>query len=84
MRLFLAIIMPWLQFFTIGRPIAGLDGFCYDDGLRGRHSSTRFASAQLLLPAALVATSLTRISTEKRSFDRSASKFGVTAPVLGA
>jgi len=24
MRLFLAIIIPWLQFFTIGRPIAGL------------------------------------------------------------
>lgn len=24
MRLFLAIIVPWLQFFTIGRPIAGV------------------------------------------------------------
>ena len=24
MRLFLAIIMPWLQFLTIGRPIAGI------------------------------------------------------------
>jgi hypothetical protein len=24
MRLFLAIIIPWLQFFTIGRPIAGI------------------------------------------------------------
>jgi hypothetical protein len=23
-RLFLAIIIPWLQFFTIGRPIAGI------------------------------------------------------------
>ncbi|MCV9967335.1 hypothetical protein OIU34_36480 [Pararhizobium sp. BT-229] len=23
MRLLLAIILPWLQFFTIGRPIAG-------------------------------------------------------------
>lgn len=26
MRLFLAIFLPWLQFFTIGRPFAGL--FC--------------------------------------------------------
>jgi uncharacterized membrane protein YqaE (UPF0057 family) len=26
MRLFLAIFLPWLQFFTIGRPIAGI--FC--------------------------------------------------------
>ena len=26
MRLLLAIILPWLQFFTIGRPIAGI--FC--------------------------------------------------------
>ncbi len=24
MRLFIAIILPWLAFFTIGRPIAGL------------------------------------------------------------
>ncbi|GBR73084.1 YqaE/Pmp3 family membrane protein [Acidiphilium acidophilum] len=24
MRLLLAILLPWLQFFTIGRPIAGL------------------------------------------------------------
>ncbi len=24
MRLLLAIIFPWLQFFTIGRPIAGI------------------------------------------------------------
>ena len=24
MRLFLAILIPWLQFFTIGRPIAGI------------------------------------------------------------
>jgi hypothetical protein len=24
MRLLLAIILPWLQFFTIGRPIAGV------------------------------------------------------------
>jgi hypothetical protein len=24
MRLFLAIILPWLQFFTIGRPLAGI------------------------------------------------------------
>jgi len=24
MRLFLAIVLPWLQFFTIGRPLAGL------------------------------------------------------------
>ena len=24
MRLFIAIILPWLQFFTIGRPIAGI------------------------------------------------------------
>lgn len=24
MRLLLAIFLPWLQFFTIGRPIAGL------------------------------------------------------------
>ncbi|SAK52833.1 membrane protein [Caballeronia glebae] len=24
MRLFLAIIIPWLQFFTIGRPIDGI------------------------------------------------------------
>ncbi|MGE4280420.1 MAG: YqaE/Pmp3 family membrane protein [Magnetospirillum sp.] len=24
MRLFLAIFLPWLQFFTIGRPIAGI------------------------------------------------------------
>lgn len=24
MRLFLAIFLPWLQFFTIGRPIAGV------------------------------------------------------------
>lgn len=24
MRLFLAIFLPWLAFFTIGRPIAGL------------------------------------------------------------
>ena len=24
MRLLLAIILPWLQFFTIGRPIAGI------------------------------------------------------------
>lgn len=24
MRLFLALILPWLQFFTIGRPIAGI------------------------------------------------------------
>ena len=24
MRLFIAIILPWLTFFTIGRPIAGL------------------------------------------------------------
>ncbi len=24
MRLFLAIFLPWLQFFTIGRPFAGL------------------------------------------------------------
>ncbi|WP_120498265.1 YqaE/Pmp3 family membrane protein [Kiloniella sp. EL199] len=27
MRLLLAIIIPWLQFFTIGRPIAGI--FCF-------------------------------------------------------
>lgn len=26
MRLLLAIFLPWLQFFTIGRPIAGI--FC--------------------------------------------------------
>jgi len=26
MRLLLAIFIPWLQFFTIGRPVAGL--FC--------------------------------------------------------
>ncbi len=26
MRLFLAIFLPWLQFFTIGRPFAGV--FC--------------------------------------------------------
>lgn len=26
MRILLAIILPWLQFFTIGRPFAGL--FC--------------------------------------------------------
>ena len=26
MRLFLALLLPWLQFFTIGRPIAGI--FC--------------------------------------------------------
>lgn len=26
MRLFLAIFIPWLQFFTIGRPFAGI--FC--------------------------------------------------------
>ena len=26
MRLILALLLPWLQFFTIGRPIAGL--FC--------------------------------------------------------
>ena len=24
MRLFLALIVPWLQFFTIGRPFAGI------------------------------------------------------------
>ncbi|HAZ61880.1 MAG TPA: YqaE/Pmp3 family membrane protein [Gammaproteobacteria bacterium] len=24
MRLLLAIVLPWLQFFTIGRPLAGL------------------------------------------------------------
>lgn len=24
MRLFLAIFLPWLQFFTIGRPVAGI------------------------------------------------------------
>ncbi|KND54880.1 putative membrane protein [Candidatus Burkholderia verschuerenii] len=24
MRLFLAIVLPWLQFFTIGRPVAGI------------------------------------------------------------
>jgi uncharacterized membrane protein YqaE (UPF0057 family) len=24
MRLFIAIILPWLAFFTIGRPIAGI------------------------------------------------------------
>ncbi len=24
MRLLLALILPWLQFFTIGRPIAGI------------------------------------------------------------
>jgi len=24
MRLFIAILLPWLTFFTIGRPIAGL------------------------------------------------------------
>ena len=24
MRLLLAILLPWLQFFTIGRPVAGL------------------------------------------------------------
>ncbi|MCK4951386.1 MAG: YqaE/Pmp3 family membrane protein [Gammaproteobacteria bacterium] len=24
MRLILAILLPWLQFFTIGRPIAGI------------------------------------------------------------
>jgi hypothetical protein len=24
MRLLLAIVVPWLQFFTIGRPIAGI------------------------------------------------------------
>jgi hypothetical protein len=24
MRLFLAIVLPWLQFFTIGRPLAGI------------------------------------------------------------
>ena len=24
MRLILAIVVPWLQFFTIGRPIAGI------------------------------------------------------------
>ncbi|GAB6851914.1 YqaE/Pmp3 family membrane protein [Paraburkholderia kururiensis] len=24
MRLFLALILPWLQFFTIGRPFAGI------------------------------------------------------------
>lgn len=24
MRIFLAIFLPWLQFFTIGRPFAGL------------------------------------------------------------
>ena len=24
MRLLLAILLPWLQFFTIGRPIAGI------------------------------------------------------------
>ncbi|MDP1613812.1 MAG: YqaE/Pmp3 family membrane protein [Sulfuritalea sp.] len=24
MRLFLAIFLPWVQFFTIGRPIAGI------------------------------------------------------------
>ena len=24
MRLILAILLPWLQFFTIGRPVAGL------------------------------------------------------------
>ncbi|MDH4229719.1 MAG: YqaE/Pmp3 family membrane protein [Nitrospirota bacterium] len=24
MRIFLAIVLPWLQFFTIGRPFAGL------------------------------------------------------------
>lgn len=24
MRIFLAIILPWLQFFTIGRPFAGI------------------------------------------------------------
>lgn len=24
MRLLLAIVLPWLQFFTIGRPIAGV------------------------------------------------------------
>lgn len=24
MRLFLAIFLPWLQFFTIGRPLAGV------------------------------------------------------------
>lgn len=24
MRLFVAIILPWLTFFTIGRPVAGL------------------------------------------------------------
>jgi hypothetical protein len=27
MRLLLAIFIPWLQFFTIGRPMAGL--FCF-------------------------------------------------------
>ena len=26
MRLLLALLLPWLQFFTIGRPIAGI--FC--------------------------------------------------------
>jgi uncharacterized membrane protein YqaE (UPF0057 family) len=26
MRLLLALLLPWLQFFTIGRPLAGL--FC--------------------------------------------------------
>ncbi len=24
MRIFLAIVLPWLQFFTIGRPFAGI------------------------------------------------------------
>ena len=24
MRFFLALLLPWLQFFTIGRPIAGI------------------------------------------------------------
>ena len=24
MRLLLALLLPWLQFFTIGRPIAGI------------------------------------------------------------
>lgn len=27
MRLFLALFLPWLQFFTIGRPFAGI--FCF-------------------------------------------------------
>ena len=44
MRLILAIFLPWLQFFTIGRPIAGIIClFCmYAGWLDNRQPCGRF------------------------------------------